>query len=241
MEGTCPQCQARLELPGPGVYQCERCRARFEVSLGAPVAASPEATYTVAGPGIPPAYGPAPPPADPAPPQGAAYGPPPSYAPPLTYAPGAYPPSSAPGAPAQAPCAGHPGNMASTVCERCGDFMCRLCTTAVEGRQYCPKCFDLLYNRGALQFTQRQFTLPGVTLALGISSILIAVTCLGVVLMVPLGLGGLATGMRALKQHREQPELPNRGLTLTGLVLSGVGVVLGIGIIGFFVWATMQN
>jgi hypothetical protein len=142
---------------------------------------------------------------------------------------------------AQAPCAGHPGNLASTVCERCGDFMCRLCTTAVEGRQYCPKCFDLLYNRGALQFTQRQFTLPGITLALGISSILIAVTCLGVALMIPLGLGGIATGMRALKQHREQPELPNRGLTITGIVLSGVGTLLGAALIGLFLFGTLRG
>jgi hypothetical protein len=139
----------------------------------------------------------------------------------------------------QAPCVSHPGNIASTVCERCGDFMCRLCTTAVEGRQSCPKCFDLLYNRGALQFTQRQFTLPGFTLALGISSILIAVTCLGIPLMIPLGLGGIGTGMRALKQHREQPELPNRGLTITGIALSVVGMLLGILLIGLFVFGRM--
>ena len=36
--------------------------------------------------------------------------------------------------------------------------MCQLCTTFVEGRYYCPRCFDLLYTRGSLQFTQRQFT-----------------------------------------------------------------------------------
>ena len=232
MEGTCPQCQARLELPGPGVYECERCRARFEVTLGAAPAATP--------PGAGPSLYVSPPPAV-APPPVSGYGTAPGYAAPPVHAPPAYPPPPALDPQVQAPCASHPGNLASTVCERCGDFMCRLCTTPVEGRLYCPKCFDLLYNRGALQFTQRQFTLPGVTLALGISSILIAATCLGIVLMVPLGLGGIATGMRALKQHREQPELPNRGLTLTGIVLSAAGVLLGIGIIGFFVWATTQN
>src|SRR5688500_6260874 len=99
MEGSCPKCQTRLELPASGVFRCERCGVRFEVALG---------------PARPP-----------------------------TAASAATPvPDWVPTAEMDAPCASHPGNRATAVCERCGDFMCRLCTTAVEGRAYCPKCFD---------------------------------------------------------------------------------------------------
>jgi hypothetical protein len=101
--------------------------------------------------------------------------------------------------------------------------MCRLCTTVVEGRAYCPKCFDLLYSRGALSFTQRQFTLPGVTLSFG----LIAFFTSGCVFIsLPLAVVGVITGIRALKEHRARPDLPKRGMTLTGLWFSGISIVL---------------
>src|SRR5436309_3067952 len=70
------------------------------------------------------------------------------------------PAPTGPDAPAFAPmaahgqCVAHPNNSATDACERCGDFMCAVCRTNVEGRSYCPRCFDLLYNRGSLQFTQ---------------------------------------------------------------------------------------
>jgi len=138
-----------------------------------------------------------------------------------------------------APCAGHPANPASRVCERCGDFMCRLCTTHVEGRAYCPKCFDLLYNRGALGFTQRQFALPGITLTLGITSLAAFLICLvlgGFVLAIPSGIAGLATGTRALKHYHEKPELSGKQMTSVGMWLSGLGVVLGLVNLGFVIW-----
>ena len=260
MEGTCPQCQARLELPGPGTYLCERCGARFEVAPGAapspppPRAPAPPPLGAV-GPfqpgalGVPPAVPPGPPPpvspplaypsVPPPPPPAIPIGTVPA-APPPGY-PGVPPPPAPVGAAVQAPCVSHPGNLASQVCERCGDFMCRLCTTPVEGRLYCPRCFDLLYTRGSLQFTQRQFTLPGITFALGLSAILVACTCIGVVLMIPLGIGGIATGVKALKECRERPELPGRGLTIAGITLSVLGIVLGVASIGFFIWSLTQN
>ncbi|MBM3457815.1 MAG: hypothetical protein FJX77_04705, partial [Armatimonadetes bacterium] len=67
-----------------------------------------------------------------------------------------------PAAPGGAACAGHPGNAARIVCDRCGDFMCRLCATPVEGHTYCPACFTLLHSQGSLAFTQKSFTAPAV-------------------------------------------------------------------------------
>lgn len=140
----------------------------------------------------------------------------------------------------QAPCAYHPGNAAVGVCERCGDFMCQLCTTTVEGRHYCPRCFDLLYSRGSLQFAQRQFTLPIVTLGLGIGALLSSFICL-CFLSIPVGIGGVWTGVSALKQYAERPDLPNRVVNMTGLVLSILGILVGLGEVGFFVYSVMNS
>jgi hypothetical protein len=133
-----------------------------------------------------------------------------------------------------APCAGHPDNPAAQVCERCGDFMCRLCTTSVEGRAYCPKCFDLLYSRGALNFSQRQFALPGVTLTLGIVALLTSGCLLA---GLAFGIAGLVTGFRALKEHRRRPELPKRGVTVAGLWVSGASILISIIATGVMYWA----
>ncbi len=200
MEGSCPNCRTRLDFPRSGVYQCERCRARFEVALGSPVAPAPAvaAPYAYAR----------------------------SYPTPgsLQASSGSIEmPAVTPGL--EAPCVNHAANPAVGVCERCGDFMCRLCATMVEGRAYCPKCFDLLYSRGSLQFAQRQFTTPAATLALGIiSGIMGLIPCVGV-LALPLAIGGLVLGFQALKQINARPDLPGKRGAVVGIVCSGLGIL----------------
>jgi hypothetical protein len=216
MEGNCPQCRVRLELPHSGTYQCERCRTRFEVLLGFPRPLHPAGAFPVPGFGAPPPVG--------------------FPGPPL-------PPPTLP-AGGEASCAGHPGSPAQFVCERCGDFMCRLCATPVEGRLYCPKCFDLLYSRGALHLAQRQFNLPGVSFGLGLGGLLVSVAgcaCVTLVASFPLSVGGLWTGIRALKELGERPELPGRGLTITGVVLSSLGILASLGWVGFWVYTFSQK
>lgn len=203
MEGICPRCHVRLDLPASGVYDCERCRARFEVALGSPrpLGAAP------AGPGWLPPGG-----------VGTL-----STAQPWEGA-GAEFTGAVLDPAVQAPCASHPGNPATHLCERCGDFMCRLCMTPVDGRLYCPRCFDLLYRRGALQSSHRQFTLPGITLGLGISAVLMSCACLGA----PFGIGGVIAGMNALKEYRKRPELPGQKMTYWGLGLSVASLVITV-------------
>lgn len=217
MEGNCPRCQVRLDFPVSGVYRCERCKAQFEVALGsprppAPPVAAPSAMFPhpMSQPGV--AYG--------------------------ETMPTLHGIESQAVLGVQAPCAGHPENPASQVCERCGDFMCRLCTTVVEGRAYCPKCFDLLYSRGALGFTQRQFTLPGITLTLGIGAFLTSGCFL---LGLPLGIAGLITGFRAMKEHRARPDLPKRGVTIAGLWTSGISIVICLFVSIAMIWAMMRT
>jgi hypothetical protein len=220
MEAVCPQCQARLEVPAPGTYPCTSCGSPVEVAAtaadpltepsgAAPAAPAEEPTLIGEAPAV--EVGAAAP---------AAWG---SIA------------GTSMAATLQAPCAGHPGNLAERVCERCGDFMCRICTTPVEGRAYCPKCFDLLYARGSLQFAQRQFNLPIVVLGLSLCALLFASVCpvVGALISVPLAIGGLVMGTRALKEHREKPDLPHRGMTVAGLALSGIAILVALGWILF--------
>lgn len=218
MEVVCPQCQARLEIPAPGAYTCTSCGSVVQLGAvparpGTPTGEVPPAPVTLEptviggdpGTGAPAMPTPTPP----------AWGPGPG--------PGI-------GATLHAPCAAHPGNLAERVCDRCGDFICRICTTPVEGRAYCPKCFDLLYARGSLQFAQRQFNLPYIVLGLSLCALLFCSICPigGAMVGVPLAIGSLVTGSRALKEHREKPDLPNRGMSVAGLAISGVAILVAI-------------
>ena len=140
----------------------------------------------------------------------------------------------------EAPCVNHAGNPAASVCERCGDFICQLCTTAVEGRADCPKCFDLLYRRGALQFAQREFSLPSMCLTMGILSLVLSFCGVLCFVSLPLAVAGLFMGGRALKEHAERPDLPNRGLTVTSMWMSGIAVVVNLVLIALIIFRLAQ-
>jgi hypothetical protein len=234
MEGKCPNCQARLELPHSGAYRCERCGARFEVTLGAdrpPQVAAPRYPYGAAPAGHwPTELGPE---------MGAFI---------LPTAPGNSAPADWSLAEAVefsgAPCAVHPGNPAERVCERCGDFMCHLCTTLSEGRAYCPKCYELLHQRGGLIVSRQRAAPAGLILFLGLSGlfavgltgglrpgawvILVVVILLGL----PLSTVGLLLGIRALRLQREKSDLP-RGMLVAGSIASGAALLASLGMLAW--------
>jgi hypothetical protein len=58
--------------------------------------------------------------------------------------------------PLASPCALQEHREAVAVCERCGDFVCLLCLTPFEGRSYCLRCFDLLWDRGEIAGSKRR-------------------------------------------------------------------------------------
>lgn len=134
------------------------------------------------------------------------------------------PPTHQPGA----LCARHIENPAEALCERCGDYMCRICAVPIEGRLYCPGCFDTLYQRGAFYFSRQQFTQPKVALALGISSLTTSLACclLNLLASIPCGIAGIVVGLSARKQLAARPELGGAGTNTAGMVLSGVGLLL---------------
>jgi hypothetical protein len=120
-------------------------------------------------------------------------------------------------------CATHAGRPALCLCERCGDCACELCITRVEGRWYCPRCFDLLWDRGAFGFCKQGFYLPQLGGMLAWTSWL--------AWMVP-GLNvavagmAIATAIQALNQIRDKPELPGRRQAIQALVIAGLNLAL---------------
>lgn len=138
----------------------------------------------------------------------------------------AYPAYSA--APVLGNCAYHPNNPAYATCERCGDFTCGLCVTAFDGRNYCVRCIDLMWQRGSLEAAR--FSEPGTALLFGIIGAFIwIIPFYGLIPpLVALGLG-----ITALRKIAAQPELPGKKKAVVGLTL---GVLSLLCTVGFWAW-----
>lgn len=128
------------------------------------------------------------------------------------------------------PCALHPNNQAAGACERCGDFICALCATPTEGRTYCTRCFDLLYQRGSLQIAQRPFTLPGNALSLAVFSIpALCLYGLGLVIAII----AILIGVSALRQIAARPDLPGKGQAIAAIVISSLTLLASVVLVVF--------
>jgi hypothetical protein len=140
----------------------------------------------------------------------------------------------------QGRCAAHPNNAATDVCERCGDFMCGVCRTAVEGRRYCPRCFDILFTRGSLLFTHRAFNLPAYSLTLGILSLVGCYCSLGL-FSLPAGIIAIILGVNSLREIARRPDLPGRGRAIWGIVFGALGLLVSVGfVVAFIIMAARQ-
>lgn len=140
-------------------------------------------------------------------------------------------PAAASDAPAEARCATHANNRAVMTCERCGDFMCALCDTPLQGRRYCPRCYDLFLERGVVAVATGQTgNNPSNALVLSILS-LVGFFCFPVNLALVVAAVVLSLGV--LKQTRAQPELPGRGMAIAALIFSGLAVVAAAGYLIF--------
>lgn len=147
-------------------------------------------------------------------------------------------PPFVPLAPEGSICAVHSGNAASVLCQRCGDFTCRLCAIPIERRIYCSRCFDLLCDRGAFRFTQTAFNTPRLASSLaGLSWLGLILPGLGFVL------AGMAitNGVTALKQIRKKPELPGRSTAIGALVGASLNVLVSTAQVGWIVWGVLHR
>lgn len=211
--GRCPNCETALELPVSGAFHCESCNARFEVYL---TPQAPSAGSLTASPPLPAAGFPAPSPLT---------GP---------LATPAIPIQMPVGPAVDGPCATHPENPATTYCERCGDFVCGLCLTPSEGRRYCPRCFDLLYDRGAMGFTHRRFQKAKMALWLGILSV--PGFCVYCVPGLVMSIAGIYVGVLALKEIEASPELPDRQYAMAGIIISAAMLIVTVVGVAIFLY-----
>ena len=130
-------------------------------------------------------------------------------------------------------CARHANNRAVTACGRCGDFVCDVCATPVEGRVLCVRCFEFLHGRGELRAVQKRFSTPKVSLGLGIVATLLGWTvCAGIVA----GPTAIITGILALRTLSRQPGLPGKNLAIAGIILGAVGV---FEIVAMYLWGSL--
>ncbi len=225
MSGHCPRCKAALDLPQSGAYRCDRCRTRFEVYLleprPAPAFDSSAVTWGQPGSRPPAGWGGGRPVPGRIPPAVVQWGYPRGLSPLVTTGESAT----------------HADTPAVDICERCGDFMCQVCHTRVEGRRYCPRCFDTLYSRGALQFTHRSFTLPSQSLWTGVAGLL-SMSCAGFygLVSLPAGIGSVVLGMLALREFDRRPELPGRKSAVAGIVCGTLTLLATIGLWGFLIY-----
>lgn len=219
MQGACPSCSTPLSLPQSGEYQCERCRRPFEVIL------SP-----TGGAALPPIAAPFP--QSPySPSHGLAY---PAALPNLHTLVVAEQVASS----EDPHCALHPQNRAATTCERCGDFICGVCSTPAEGRTYCPRCFDLLAERGGFAWSKNDFVAPQTALALAWASIpTMFMACAG---LIP-AIIAIITALDVLKQIAERPELPGRKKAIAALSIASATIVLSIAGAGLLIWAIVRD
>ncbi len=142
---------------------------------------------------------------------------------------------SAGGAMQAPPCARHPANAAVTACGRCGDFVCNVCATPVEGAVLCVRCFEFRHTQGDLYAQKLSFGLPKTSLTCGILSVLCMGFCwLGIVL----GPIAIISGISAVRRIRRQPALPGEKLAIAGIVLGSVG---SLACIGFFTWIALKG
>jgi hypothetical protein len=118
------------------------------------------------------------------------------------------------------PCARHAENAAVTACARCGDFMCAVCVTPVEGSVVCVRCFELKLQRGELWVQHAAFNLPDLSLWIGLAGIVVACGCGWVV-----SPSAIILGVIALREIRRQPGLPGEGKSIAGIILGAMGIL----------------
>lgn len=133
------------------------------------------------------------------------------------------------------PCARHPANAAVTACNRCGDFVCSVCATPVEGAVLCVRCFEFKHGQGELYSQKSGFSLPQTSLNLGVLSLILFWFCgLGIVL----GPSAIVTGILAIRNIRRRPGLPGEKKAISGIILGALGTV---GATAFLLWSLLSE
>jgi hypothetical protein len=160
--------------------------------------------------------------------------------PPPTAAPAAAP-GEGPGAVAavdSARCAKHPNNPAKRACARCGDYVCDVCATPVEGQTLCVACYEYKETQGELRSSQAAFRLPTYSLVVGLLSLLCGwIYCTGMIM----GPTAIVLGIIALAQISKKPALPGKGQAIAGVILGTLGIIGPIIAVFVIAWLQMRE
>jgi hypothetical protein len=137
-------------------------------------------------------------------------------------------PAAPAGPPVESVCALHEHQPAVAVCDRCGDFICLLCLTPFEGRAYCLRCFELLWDRGELgrrKLPWRVWENPG--LASALAAVAWMLTLAPFLPLLP-AMGGVLIALAALRRIRLEPSREGRGMAVGALVAAGLAMVASV-------------
>lgn len=210
LAGQCPFCQSGFQLEEPAAtLLCPNCRNGFDVFA----VTVPEEAAVFAAPGIVP-----------------------QAAVPVTIGGPDAPEGAAPPA-ARPNCARHPTNVAATACSRCGDYICNVCATSVDGAIVCVPCFEHKHSKGELFSQQMSFTMPRTSMTCGIVSVLVGwLWCFGIILA-PLA---IVYGILSLREIRKQPALTGRNKAITGIVTGSIGLLELAGFITLMVMGGLE-
>jgi uncharacterized paraquat-inducible protein A len=121
-------------------------------------------------------------------------------------------------------CANHTRNAATSVCQRCGLFICALCDMNVGTGSYCPSCFERVRTEGTLQPAARRYRdYAMMARSAAIAGVLFSFMFLGL----PFGALTVYYGLKARKQRISE------GRSTAGMVFAiVVGIVEMLGGIG---------
>jgi hypothetical protein len=130
--------------------------------------------------------------------------------------------------PLASPCALHEHREAVAVCERCGDLVCLLCLTPFEGRSYCLRCFDLLWDRGEIAGSRRRTPwYEDGHLAL-VGALLSWVVCfLPFVSFLPAA-GAVVVASLALSRRKKELKTQERVVAILAIVLAVLAAIVSV-------------
>ncbi|MBS2028606.1 MAG: hypothetical protein JST54_11940 [Deltaproteobacteria bacterium] len=132
-------------------------------------------------------------------------------------------------APAQAPCAQHPGNEAAWICPRCGAFMCQSCErrTRPDAQPMCPACWGFRTEAVGPQKPEK------VSTALQTSGLVLG--CIAVLPLPGLQIAALIVTVLGIARAKQPETLAVRWRSVTGLCLTGLGLLVDVIFYGFLI------
>lgn len=123
-------------------------------------------------------------------------------------------------------CANHPGNTATTSCQRCGLFVCALCDMNLGTGSYCPACFDRVRAEDQLAPAKTRYRDHA-----GLARVMVVAGLFMWPLGVLFGAMGIYYGRKGIAQRREAGDsIVGQVVVMILAVLELIGGLLFLGL-----------